>query len=212
MKILTRFLLLTLVALTVGCSAPNEPSISLYLAMQRGDVDQIDRHIHWGSDMNALMADGKRPLHVAAELGRVVIVRKLLKHGADIDAPSAEGDSALDLAVLNGRIQTAELLLEHGADLDATRLLLRVAQTGVTDRDVVRFLIGHGADSEARGEDGETPLIIAIRQGNHRLVAHLIKQGSNVNAETADGLSALELARELRFPELVSRLERYGAR
>jgi ankyrin repeat protein len=205
-------LLFAAVALLAGCSDPDRPTVPLYLAMQRGDIDQLDRHIFWGADVNSMMPNGKYPLHMAAEKGRLVMVRTLLEHGADIDSRTESGDSALALAILAGRTQVAEVLLAQGAALDPSALLLKAAQQGVTDRDTVRFLIDRGADTEYRSPDGDTALLIAIRQDNHRLATHLVNQGADVNVTTGDGESALALARELRLPELISLLERQGAR
>lgn len=208
---------LTLVVLTfsllVGaCAEPDRPSIALYLAVQRGDLDQLERHIYWGTDINALLPNGQYPLHAAAEKGRIIMVRTLLKHGAEIDRRMADGATALDLAILGGRTQLAELLLSQGAQLEPSALLLKAAEIGVTDRDIVRFLIERGADTERRNDSGDTPLLIAIRQDNHRLATHLVNQGADVNARTSDGLSALTLAKQLRLPELISLLQRQGAR
>lgn len=200
-----------LVALS-ACSDPDRPSIPIYLAMQRGDLDQLERHIFWETDINAMLPDGRYPLHIAAEKGRIVMVRTLLEHGARIDQPSEAGDTPLDLAVLAGRTQLAELLLNEGATLDASALLLKAAESGVTDRDTVRFLLARGADTEVRNGDGDTPLLIAIRQDNHRLATHLVGQGADVNAKSADGRSALTLARAFGFQELISLLTRQGAR
>ena len=209
----SHFLLLTVLALTLtACSEPDRPSVPLYLAVQRGDLDQVERHIYWRTDINTALRDGKYPLHVAAEKGRIVMVRTLLKHGAEINSTSSDGDTPVELAVLNGRTQIAELMLEQGASLDASRLLLKAARAGVMDRDTVRFLIGLGADTESRNDAGDTPLLIAIRQDNHRLATHLVNQGADVNAKTRDGQSALTLARALNFPELISLLSRQGAR
>ncbi len=51
----------------------------------------------------------------------------------------------------------------------------------MTDRDTVRFLLERGADTEQRNSDGDTALLIAIRQDNHRLATHLVNQGADVN-------------------------------
>ncbi|MCB1784951.1 MAG: ankyrin repeat domain-containing protein [Chromatiaceae bacterium] len=205
-------LLIALTLTTVGCSEPDRPSISLFLAVQRGDLDQLERHIYWGTDINAALPNGEKPLQTAAANGRIIMVRTLLKHGAELDTGSPAGDTALDLAILNGRTQIAELLLAEGARLDASALLLKAAAQGVTDRDSIRFLIDHGADTERRNAEGDTPLLIAIRQDNHRLATHLVGHGADVNAQTADGESALALARRLQVPELISLLQRQGAR
>jgi ankyrin repeat protein len=195
-----------------GCSEPDRPNISLFLAMQRGDLDQLERHIYWNSDINALLPNGLYPLHVAADKGKIILVRTLLKHEANIDQRSADGDTALDLAILAGRTQLAEELLANGAELDPSRLLLKAAHAGVTDRDIVRFLNERGADTEQRDAAGDTALLIAIRQDNHRLATHLVNRGADVNVSGQDGRSALEVARALNFGELISLLQRQGAR
>lgn len=211
MRLALAALLLLAPLLLTACSEPDRPSITLYLAVQRGDLDQLERHIYWGSDINASLPNGQRPLHVAADKGRFIMVKTLLEHGANIEAVTADGDTALDLALLAGRTQVAEMLIARGAALDASKLLLRAAEIGVTDRDIVRFLIERGADTEQRNTAGDTPLLIAIRQDNHRLATHLVNEGADVNVATPAGESALDLARSLRVTELIHLLERSGA-
>lgn len=179
--------------------------------MQRGDLDQLERHIFWDSDINTALPNGRYPLQLAAEKGRIVMVRTLLKHGAELNRTSDDGATALDLAILNGRTQLAEVLLEEGATLDPSALLLRGAAQGITDRDTVSFLIERGADTEQVDAEGDTALLIAIRQDNHRLATHLVNRGADVNVATRGGESALTLARRLQLPELISLLERQGA-
>ncbi len=207
----TTLLLAAVVAVLAGCSEPDRPSVTLYLAVQRGDLDQLERHIYWQTDINAMLPNGQYPLQVAARKGRIIMVKTLLKHGAEIDRRNADGDSALDLAILAGRTQIAEILIANGAELDASALLIKAAETGVTDRDTVRFLLERGADTEQRSTSGDTPLLIAISQDNHRLATHLVNAGADVDAKTADGESALTRARGRNATELVSLLERFGA-
>ncbi|MCB1800758.1 MAG: ankyrin repeat domain-containing protein [Gammaproteobacteria bacterium] len=203
---------LLLLVLAGACSEPDRPSITLFLAVQRGDLDQLERHIHWGTDIDAALPNGQYPLHVATEKGRIILVKTLLKHGAGIDRLTSNGESALELAVLSGRIEIAEILLAKGATLDPSQLMLKAATSGLTDRDSLRFLIEHGADLTQRDENGDTALLIAIRQDNHRLATHLVNAGADVNVETRDGETALELAHSIKAPELVSLLRRFGAR
>lgn len=212
MKYRAIFAVVLAAVIGTACSEPDRPSIPLYLAVQRGDLDQLERHIFWQTDINAMLPNGQYPLHVAADKGRFVMVKTLLKHGAAIDQSSQQGDSPLDLAILGGRTQVAELLLAQGAQLDPSGLLLKAAAAGTTDRDVIRFLISRGADTEQRDSSGDTPLLIAIRQDNHRLATHLVNQGADINVTDRAGQSALSLARQLQFPELIRLLERVGAR
>lgn len=206
-----KLIILTLTLLLAACGEPDHPSIPLYLALQRGDIDQLERHMYWGTDMEALNPDGQRPLHVASAKGNVVMARKLLEHGVKVDAKNKAGDTALQIALLAGRTQVADVLLAHGASLDADALLLRAARQGTPDRDVVRYLVEHGADTEARDPAGDTALLIAVRNGNLRLARHLVDNGADVNVRDADGQSALHLAVQRQEPEVASLLRRYGA-
>jgi ankyrin repeat protein len=210
MRLLVALLLLTPLLLS-GCGEPDRPSIPLYLALQRGDIDQLERHIYWGSDIQALTPDGRRPLQMTAEKGNVVVVKLLLKHGADVQATDTAGVTALQAAVLAGRTQVADVLLANGAALDADRLLLLAAAQGNPDRDVVTYLVEQGADTEARGEDGDTPLLLAVRGGHLRLARHLVDRGADVNVAGRDGRSALALAEALGHTEIAALLKRYGA-
>ena len=203
--------LLLIAVFVAGCGAPDRPSISLYLAVQRGDIDQLERHIYWGSDLNALDRDGNRPLHVLAERGNIVAVKQLLKAGVEINATDRDGRSALLRALLSGRTQLASILEERGAEFDSSTLLLEIARNQVRDRDVISWLVDRGADLERPATDGNTALIIAIRKRDHRLARHLIAQGANVNTAGESGQRPLDIAEEMQQPELAALLRRYGA-
>jgi len=204
-------MIMALMTIVTACSDPDQPSISLYLAVQRGDIDQIQRHIHWGADINEVDPDGYRPLHVAAAMGEIIIVKLLLKHGAEVNSPDNSGHTPIQVALLSGRTQLADLLLKHGATLDVSGLLLEVAHKGMTDRDVISWLILHGADTEQRDGQGDTALLIAVSQNNHRLARHLLNHNINVNVKNAAGLSALQIAEAQKGQDTAKLLRRYGA-
>ena len=209
MRTVTVLLLSSL--LLIACGEPERPSIPLSLAVSRGDIDQLERHMYWGSDLEAPDPSGQRPLHVTAAKGNVVVVRKLLEHGVQVDAPDTNGHTALQLAILAGRTQAADVLIGHGAKLDADALLLEAARTGNPDRDVVRYLVKLGANPEARSSTGDTPLLLAVRGGHLRLARHLVDAGADVNVRDAQGVTALTLARQANQREMASLLMRYGA-
>ncbi len=208
MKTLRLLLPLLLLA---ACSRPEPPTVTLYLAMQRGDIEQIERHIRWGTDMNRLDRDGFTPLQVAVRNGRMAIVRLLLRHGVEIDRPDREGHTALWHAVMGGHTLIADLLLKEGARMDATAWLLDAARLGIRRRETVEYLARHGADLEVRDEKGDTPLLIAIRQGNHKLAKHLVNAGADVRVKDATGRTALQIANSLGLGDIALLLKRNGA-
>ena len=199
-----------LAVLLAACGEPPRPTIGLYPAVQRGALDQIERHVHWGSDINALQPDGQRPLHAAAQAGRSVVVRTLLEGGADIDAPNRAGHTALYTALMEGRTQVAELLVERGAAFDPTRLLQAAVDNGVSDADVLDFLTKRGADLDAENAAGDPPLLRATRQGNRLLAKHLIARGADVNGRGAEGKTPLWWALEAGNEDLDRLLRRHG--
>lgn len=199
------------VLLLSACSEPDRPSIPLSLAVSRGDIDQLERHMFWGSDLEKPDPTGQRPLHITATKGNVVVVRMLLDHGVQIDAPDATGHTALQLAILAGRTQTADVLIARGASLDADALLLEAARNGISDRDVVRYLVKQGADTAVRDKQGNTPLLLAVRGDHLRTARHLVDAGADVNVRDAQGMTALSLAQQARQPNLAALLLRYGA-
>jgi len=203
--------LLALGSLLGGCGGPDEPTVSWYLAVQRGDIAQVERHIHWNTDINQPFPSGRYPLHEAADKGRIILLKLLLKNQADIDVKDAAGRTPLDLAILNGRTQASEILIREGAHYDPSEQLLLAAKGDAEDRDIVRFLKEHGANLEATDENGDTALLIAIGRNNNRLVHHLVEQGADVDVRNRQGTSALQLSVEIGALEIYQLLIRNGA-
>ncbi len=180
------------IALLLGCSEPNEPTIEFYLAVQRGDIDQMERHIHWGVDLNALDVDGATPLHTAARQGQSVVVQLLLQHGADPNGLDREGHTPLHDAVLIGRTRVADLLLAAGAQIDPDALLRAAVASEMQDRNIAAWLAAQGADFDHYDEEGKTPLIRAVIRNNRITTRLLIEHGANVNHPDAAGRRPLD--------------------
>jgi len=204
---------LTLSALLLGaCSEPPEPTISLYRAIQGGDLDQIKRHVYWGTDINQLDPQGDRPLHAAARRGRVIIARELLKNGADPNAANQAGQTPLLVALTEGKTQLAEVLIQEGATDDPQELLFTLVRAGVDDRDSLELLTGRGADVNAKNGDGSAPLHIAVGDGARVLTKRLIDLGADVDALDDAGRTPLSIATENGNRHIIDLLVRSGAR
>jgi ankyrin repeat protein len=204
-------LCLLMVVLVAGCADPDRPTIGFHLALQRGDIDQIERHIFWGVDINKVGPNGQTPLHVAAEKGRFIVTELLLKHGADINSKDNKGNTPTHTAIMFGRTQIAEFLIKRGADFNPNRLLEDMVRNSVTDRDVIRLLIRNGAEINHLTDQGNTPLIDAIKQGNRVLVKLLITNGSDVNKPGNAGQTPLKLAKQLKDDSIIRLLIKNGA-
>ena len=184
---------LTLV-LAAGCTEPAPPTMSLYRAVQTGDLDQVKRHIYWETDVSQPDAEGDYPLHVAARDGRVRIARALVEDGADPGALNGADHTALRVALGHGKTQVAQMLIEHGAALDAQAMLAELVLAGISDRDSFELLLRRGVDLSRRDPTGRTLLHLAIDAGHLSTVARLVELGADVSAPDATGQTPLALA------------------
>jgi ankyrin repeat protein len=75
----------------------------------------------------------------------------------------------------------------------------------------IRALIADGAEIDARGENGETPLILAILEDHAGVVDLLIEQGANVMARNERGLTPLHAAAYSGDAEVARVLLDHGA-
>lgn len=92
----------------------------LHRAAEYGRIQQIERLILFGYDVNLFDDLGHTPLHRAVRGGQYEAVRVLLRHGADVNAndDATIGDTPLALAVQGEHSGLVCLLLKSGANPD----------------------------------------------------------------------------------------------
>ena len=74
----------------------------------------------------------------------------------------------------------------------------------------VQALRDGGADINAQGKDGVTPLLWALAQGNKIGVQKLLELGANPNHQTDDGDSMMSLASQMRDSDFLKLALKYG--
>ena len=77
------------------------------------------------------------------------------------------------------------------------------------DIDAMRILLAHGADINALGERGMTPLINTTYKNDIDAVAFVLEQGGNINALDERGGTAEAIARTLGRTDIADLLARY---
>ena len=136
----------------------------------------------------------------AAALGRAqVVTARLDEEREAIKAFSGDGFTALHLAAFFAQPEAVALLLDRGADPGlAARNTSRVTplHSAVAGRnlEVVRLLLMHGADANARQQGGWTALHAAALHGDVAIVRLLLARGASPQAANDDGTTALRLA------------------
>ncbi len=79
------------------------------------------------------------------------------------------------------------------------------------DLDAIRVLADAGADLDAAGGGGLTPLMRAVLRGDMVAVEWILAAGADPDVRTGDGKAALDFARDLRRDGLVELLVAAGA-
>ncbi|KAK2813741.1 hypothetical protein FQN50_000139 [Emmonsiellopsis sp. PD_5] len=194
-----------------------------------------------GADVNARACNGSTPLHYAVYCPS--LVRILLGYGADATAGISDDGTPLHRAIYHlpcgppsfnchrehRRVNTAikstiRVLLEHGAAVDERdkgTTALHLASRYL-EMEVAQILLEFGANVNARGPDGWSPIQYALHASagefNSRALANartisrmLIGFGANVNSKTEMGLAPLHQAAAYGDLELVRALIDHGA-
>ena len=121
-----------------------------------------------GADVSARALLDRTPLHDACSGGKLATVRALLDRGADPNARNEFGQTPLINAIERRHTDVTEIvrtLLASGADCNASARnaessLHRAARHGLDE--VIELLLGAGANFDAAGLWGFTPLYEAI--------------------------------------------------
>ena len=144
-------------------------------AVQQGDPAKVEFLLRHGVSIKTLLD--------AHDTGDVCLM-----NAAHSSAPMTTllvDNGPLVLAVLTQDTSRVENRLSQGADVRQGLDAAFSMAAALTNLDIVRLLLKHGADVDARVEHGDRPLHNAILADNVELVRLLLKAGARVDHETA---------------------------
>ncbi|KAL9599070.1 MAG: hypothetical protein Q9219_004104 [cf. Caloplaca sp. 3 TL-2023] len=159
---------------------------AIHLAAMHGQLEVAATLLRRGALPNDHYHNSRRPLHDAAERGDDPMTALLLEHGANPDGSDRKGVKPLHLASQNGALKAARSLIDAGASIEAAddrdHQPLHYLVEGSGDPYFALFLIDLGCDLEARTFAGFTPLQLACKVGNHRVLKVLLHHGASPEA------------------------------
>mmetsp|Transcript_56603 Transcript_56603/g.130070 ORF Transcript_56603/g.130070 Transcript_56603/m.130070 type:complete len:398 (-) Transcript_56603:72-1265(-) len=167
-------------AATTGDRRPQE-CVQLLLQVA-ADVAQTDKN-------------GWPALLHAARNGGLEAARLLVEHKAAPSHEDPKGASAMLLAAMEGCTDMVLWLaklgvrVDHSRDADGLGVLHHAAALG--NRDLVRWVLAHVGGVRDKARDGSTPLALAVRAGQVKVVDMLLKANSSVNSKTKQGTTIL---------------------
>ena len=166
-------------------------------AVEDKDEAALRKALARGADVNYRPEDGFTLLTGAACFGTARVVKLLLAAGADPNLPDGAGDLPLHVAfdtedkTGSESIACTRWLLEANADVNLRtwgnfgrsclhEVIDRCRRDCIHAVRLMRLLLSRGANTEARDNQGLTPLAKSLDYGSKRLVLTLLRAGAAI--------------------------------
>ena len=167
-----------------------------------------------GANINACTDFKITPLMMAVQNCRKYVVSFLIEHGANVDLQDEDGDTALHFACRShASLEILSCLIENGASINAcTNCKVTPLMMGVENchKDVVSYLIEHGANVDLQDEDGDTALHYVAYQESRvdktETFLTLSTAGASCLCKNSKGLTPLLVASGQGLTEVVESL------
>ncbi len=148
----------------------------------------------------------------------------LINKGLNVNMSDVNGQTALLNAVARFNKETTKALIDNGINIHAKMLNANVnalhASIGMLpynpeyeDKEIemAKILLHNNMNINDQGNNGHTPLSIAIVKGKTKLAEFLIQQGADFNLKGENGLYPLDYAIEKRDEKIIKLLNHKAA-
>ncbi|MBL0319892.1 MAG: ankyrin repeat domain-containing protein [Alphaproteobacteria bacterium] len=172
-----------------------EQKTLLHLYAEQGNVKNIEVLLERGADAGIQDGEGKAALHLAAESGHLGAVQ-LLVEGRDVNQIDGQGLSPLYFAASNGHKDIVRYLIVEGADMRSGFEEQNLMHLSVRNNLPYSFscCLKEGSFIDERDYYGQTPLHIAVEEGNLKCIQYSASKGENLDMTDSDGRTLLHTA------------------
>ena len=143
----------------------------LHIAVAKADIEEIEKQVNNGTNVNSLAGDGLATLHWSISTDGIESMQILLELGADPNVRTIEGATPIMNAAQSNKIDHLNLLIKSGAfvndqDNRGFTALHRASEMGHLE--IVQILLSNGADKNIVAEN-YTALSLAMAQENKEI-------------------------------------------
>lgn len=147
----------------------------------QGNRKECELFIIAGMDVNVRDSAGTPMICIAARYEKKEILKILMKNGADINILSKDrGYSAVMDAIWRNNTELVDFIISYNPNLNIV------------------------------SNDGQTPLVLAVGNGNEDVCRMLVKNGANLHVKDHMGMTAYEYAKLFNKEAIVKIFDEYG--
>lgn len=190
----------------------------LHMAAEAGKTDFLEKVLSGTDgknvDLDARDYKGRTPLMLAAYAGQTAFVDKLAEKGAPLNSTDNFGRTALYFAVAATQEGVIDSLMKKGANLhilpktDRRSFLHQAAETARLS--LTKKFVEAKLPVNRKDVNGNTPLHIAIKHGNHPVVEYLLENGADPKITNSVGFTAVELAEQRNNYQISNLVKAYA--
>jgi ankyrin repeat protein len=181
-------------------TADSENQTALHDAIKLKSIEISEFLLTKGANVNTKNDQGRSPLHDAANSGNLSLVKELVAKGAGVNIKDKYEGLPLHYAARDGYLAIVKYLISKGSKINdrgafylqrevweltlgCTPLHIAASQGHL---DVVKYLIAQGADVSAKNNDGETALVLAMKNENENVADYLAFLERKVQSSMSD--------------------------
>ena len=166
-------------------------------------------------DINIQDSHGETPTHYCVVNNRMGFLKTLIRKGCDLNLKNNEGQTPLFKACTLGREEMVYLLLEsmnfNLYEKDSKDETIFMALVRSRNLDLLSKLKLDDKIIDIKNFQGESPLHIASRSGDKRVIKYLLDNNAFVNVKNNQGETPLFYAVRSQNKEAIDLLLKYGA-